>query len=254
MFDDADDSDTFELTVVMVDGSQVIIDVRLSDTIEDVKINLIEEFNRTSYEQMNLDPAQLTLLHGHIQLEDDSTVAECGLGMESMIVTDVKYPDGTGTIDYTISGKFPKGTSADWGPPSEIESLTLGTSGEIEFRRLGHRRLKSCRICRFKDDDVKWIVIKPKVSEHDMFFRIFLPDEGFYECSITGLRWEIKKAITIDYKCCSWNEYAPIIVIKQSEFSGPLFNIVAEANIVTAIHLPHFICLKGTLFYVVSCL
>ncbi|GCB61335.1 hypothetical protein scyTo_0014320 [Scyliorhinus torazame] len=94
MFDDADDSDTFELTVVMVDGSQVIIDVRLSDTIEDVKINLIEEFNRTSYEQMNLDPAQLTLLHGHIQLEDDSTVAECGLGMESMIVTDVKcmYP------------------------------------------------------------------------------------------------------------------------------------------------------------------
>lgn len=77
-------------------------------------------------------------------------------------------------------------------------------------------------------------------------FRIYLPEEGFYECFITGLRWEIKSAITIAYRYCSWNEYAPIIVIKETEYCGPLFNIVAEDNVVTAIHLPHFVCLKGT--------
>ncbi|XP_072443045.1 uncharacterized protein [Chiloscyllium punctatum] len=150
MFDeDDDDSNIFELTVMMVDGNQIIVDTKPTDTIEDVKINLIDEVNRTSYEPFNLEPSQLKLLHGHIQLEDDSTVAECGLGIESIIVTDSKYPDTSGTIDYTISGKFPKGTSADWIPPLEIIHGT--TSRQAKFQVLDHHKIKTCGTCGFKD-------------------------------------------------------------------------------------------------------
>ncbi|GCC36779.1 hypothetical protein chiPu_0015277 [Chiloscyllium punctatum] len=211
MFDeDDDDSNIFELTVMMVDGNQIIVDTKPTDTIEDVKINLIDEVNRTSYEPFNLEPSQLKLLHGHIQLEDDSTVAECGLGIESIIVTDSKC-----MCHFVYL-------------PSDGVFLIFGKGGiwELLTSKNQDAQDKTC--------------IKPRVRR----------DKGSYECSITGLRWEIKSAITIDYRYCSWNEYAPIIVIKQSEFSGPLFNIVAEDNIVTAVHLPHFICLKDrTLSY-----
>ncbi|XP_078277566.1 NACHT, LRR and PYD domains-containing protein 1b allele 2-like isoform X2 [Rhinoraja longicauda] len=243
MSDDSDESNSFEVTVLLADGKEVRVDVRPDDTIEDVKGKVIAEIEGSSW---SLD--LFTLMSGHLPLNDDDTVAESGLRAESAIVQNYTTPDGSGNIDYTIAGTFPQGTSSDWTTsvafePSTTESEHTSGHGN-RFLELGYNRLKSCDICGLKDEETKWRVIEPQVSEHDMHFRIYFPEEGFYECLITGLRWEIKSAITIAYRYCSWNEYAPIIVIKETEYCGPLFNIVAEDNIVTAIHLPHFVCLK----------
>ncbi|XP_055511878.1 uncharacterized protein LOC129709482 isoform X1 [Leucoraja erinacea] len=248
MSDDSDESNSFEVTVLLADGKEVRVEVRPDDTIEDVKERLIAEIEGSSWQVGRWSPELITLASGHLPLNDDDTVAESGLRAESAIVQHYTTPDGSGTIDYTIAGTFPQGTSSDWTTSIAFEPSTTEserTSGhDNRFLELGYNRLKSCDICGLKDDETKWRVVEPQVSERDLHFRIYLPEEGFYECFITGLRWEIKSAITIAYRYCSWNEYAPIIVIKETEYCGPLFNIVAEDNVVTAIHLPHFVCLK----------
>ncbi|XP_069792258.1 uncharacterized protein [Narcine bancroftii] len=250
IFSRMSEANSFALTIWLVDGSRVTVKARPSDTVEDVKVSVIGEIERSTSHRGRWTPEGVNLFSRQLPLADDDTVAECGLGPESVVVQQTKTPDGSGTIDYTIAGKFPQGTSADWNPLVEFEINTSESQSPSEstniFDELGCHRVKSCDICGLKDEETKWRVIEPHISKHDIHFRIFLPDEGFYECSITGLRWEIKRAVTITYRYCSWNEYAPIILIKKSEFCGPLFNIVAEDNIVKAIHLPHFICLKDT--------
>ncbi|XP_078277569.1 uncharacterized protein LOC144605839 isoform X4 [Rhinoraja longicauda] len=180
MSDDSDESNSFEVTVLLADGKEVRVDVRPDDTIEDVKGKVIAEIEGSSW---SLD--LFTLMSGHLPLNDDDTVAESGLRAESAIVQNYTTPDGSGNIDYTIAGTFPQGTSSDWTTsvafePSTTESEHTSGHGN-RFLELGYNRLKSCDICGLKD---------------------------------------------------------------ETEYCGPLFNIVAEDNIVTAIHLPHFVCLK----------
>ncbi|XP_072923050.1 uncharacterized protein [Hemitrygon akajei] len=244
MSDVGDESDSFELTILLLDGSQVSVQVKANSTVEDVKFSLISQTSQ----DLRRTPERMRLLYRQVQLQDDDTVEECGLTSASVVVQDDTTPSGSGTIEYTIAGEFPQGTSADWTPAIELDTNTSEFQSPPEratrFNVLGQHRLKSCDICGFKDEEKKWRVVEPDVSDGDMHFRISLPGEGFYECAITGLRWEIKGAITITYRYCSWSEYAPIILIKKSEFCGPLFNILAEDDIIKAIHLPHFICLK----------
>eukprot|EP00062_Callorhinchus_milii_P016417 gi/632967724/ref/XP_007900135.1/ PREDICTED: uncharacterized protein LOC103184095 [Callorhinchus milii] len=248
---DAGAEATFDLNVLRVDGRQFRVGVKLGDTIEDVKRNLTALLNADPSNPEPVSPERLRLLAAQQPLEDDLTVGECGLALESIVTYQERSADGSGVIDYTIAGEFPKGTSADWSPPAKFQPVTSETTER--HRRMmrilcefSHQKMTISNMYENEEEKTNWTVIEPDVSDHELFFRISLPDEGNYECAVTGLRWEITKSTTIDYRYCSWREYAPIIVIQKAEFSGPLFNILAEDSVITAIHLPHFICLKGT--------
>lgn len=86
MSDDSDESNSFEVTVLLADGKEVRVEVRPDDTIEDVKERLIAEIEGSSWQVGRWSPELITLASGHLPLNDDDTVAESGLRAESAIV------------------------------------------------------------------------------------------------------------------------------------------------------------------------
>lgn len=75
--------------------------------------------------------------------------------------------------------------------------------------------------------------------------RACLPGPGIFQCSETGLVFEVESAAGIVYRYATWSTH-----LKEADQNvwvpaGPLFNIWALPGTVQAVHLPHFICLSG---------
>ncbi|XP_015687306.1 NACHT, LRR and PYD domains-containing protein 1a-like [Protobothrops mucrosquamatus] len=78
-------------------------------------------------------------------------------------------------------------------------------------------------------------------------FCLKLDDEGTFECTATGLIFEVTRAVTIEYSVLSWTKYAayvkdPWIVV------GPIFDIKCTSSVLTSIQFPHTLCLNDHLF------
>ncbi|XP_037754909.1 NACHT, LRR and PYD domains-containing protein 1a allele 5-like isoform X1 [Chelonia mydas] len=77
-------------------------------------------------------------------------------------------------------------------------------------------------------------------------YRIHIPGAGSFRCSETELGFEVRAAVTIQYRYDSWDQHLSASEKQQWMVSGPLFNIQVEpARAVAAVHLPHFLCLAG---------
>ncbi|XP_068809936.1 NACHT, LRR and PYD domains-containing protein 1b allele 3-like isoform X2 [Struthio camelus] len=73
--------------------------------------------------------------------------------------------------------------------------------------------------------------------------RITLEGEGTYQCSVTGLIFEVTQAVAIKYSVLSWSKYADLVG-KAWIVGGPLFDIsCASATALTSIEFPHSLCL-----------
>ncbi|XP_063163841.1 NACHT, LRR and PYD domains-containing protein 1b allele 5-like [Candoia aspera] len=77
-------------------------------------------------------------------------------------------------------------------------------------------------------------------------FCLKLDDEGTYECTATGLIFEVTGPVTIEYSVLSWTRYAayvkdPWIIV------GPIFDIKCTSSILTSIQFPHTLCLNDHL-------
>uniref|UniRef100_A0A674IUY5 FIIND domain-containing protein n=1 Tax=Terrapene triunguis TaxID=2587831 RepID=A0A674IUY5_9SAUR len=76
---------------------------------------------------------------------------------------------------------------------------------------------------------------------------VHLPGAGSFRCSETELGFEVRAAVTIQYGYDSWDRHLSASEKQQWMVAGPLFNIRVEpAGAVAAVHLPHFLCLRGT--------
>ncbi|NWW84812.1 CARD8 protein, partial [Rhynochetos jubatus] len=73
--------------------------------------------------------------------------------------------------------------------------------------------------------------------------RAHLPGAGIFQCSITGLSFEVKSAVTITYRYTTWTEHLSKADQEIWVPAGPLFHIKVQPGVVQAVHLPHFICL-----------
>ncbi|XP_030418231.1 NACHT, LRR and PYD domains-containing protein 1a-like isoform X1 [Gopherus evgoodei] len=77
-------------------------------------------------------------------------------------------------------------------------------------------------------------------------YRFHLLGGGSFLCSETELGFEVRAAVTIEYKYDSWDRHLSTSEKQQWMVAGPLFNIRVEpARAVAAVHLPHFLCLAG---------
>ncbi|KAM7163257.1 caspase recruitment domain-containing protein 8-like [Macrochelys suwanniensis] len=77
-------------------------------------------------------------------------------------------------------------------------------------------------------------------------YRVHLPRPGSFRCSETELGFEGRAAVTIQYGYDSWDRHLSASEKQQWMVAGPLFNIRVEpARAVAAVHLPHFLCLRG---------
>jgi hypothetical protein len=72
-----------------------------------------------------------------------------------------------------------------------------------------------------------------------------LEGEGTYECSVTGLVFEVSERVLIRYSVLSWSKFG--MFLRDSwRFAGPIFNVDcvnSPSSILTSIQFPHFLCL-----------
>ncbi|NWX00661.1 CARD8 protein, partial [Caloenas nicobarica] len=73
--------------------------------------------------------------------------------------------------------------------------------------------------------------------------RAHLPGEGVFQCSITGLSFEVKSAVTVTYRYATWTRHLSKGDQETWVPAGPLLHIVVQPGVVRAVRLPHFICL-----------
>ncbi|XP_064378431.1 caspase recruitment domain-containing protein 8-like [Dromaius novaehollandiae] len=74
-------------------------------------------------------------------------------------------------------------------------------------------------------------------------YRVHFPRAGSFQCSVTGLAFEVNTAVTIQYRYASWNRHLSAAAQEEWVVAGPLFNIEVQPGAVGAVHLPHFVCL-----------
>ncbi|KAK2523091.1 caspase recruitment domain-containing protein 8 [Columba guinea] len=87
--------------------------------------------------------------------------------------------------------------------------------------------------------------VTPKITRasRKIMYQAHLPGEGIFRCSITGLSFEVKSAVTVTYRYATWTRHLSRDDQETWVPAGPLFHIVVQPGIVRAVHLPHFICL-----------
>ncbi|RXM31362.1 hypothetical protein EOD39_7085 [Acipenser ruthenus] len=71
---------------------------------------------------------------------------------------------------------------------------------------------------------------------------LILDNEGSYQCSVTGLMFEVSDKVKITYATLSWSKYGTYLK-EPWKFIGPIFDVKCDPNILKAIHFPHSLCL-----------
>ncbi|KAJ7425620.1 caspase recruitment domain-containing protein 8 [Willisornis vidua] len=70
-----------------------------------------------------------------------------------------------------------------------------------------------------------------------------LEGEGTYQCSVTGLIFEVTSSVKITYSLLSWSKYAKLVA-KPWIVGGPLFDVRCDsAPALTSLQFPHSLCL-----------
>lgn len=73
-------------------------------------------------------------------------------------------------------------------------------------------------------------------------FRLKADGEGTYQCTETGLIFEVTRKVDIKYCILSWSKYADLVV-KPWVVGGPLFDVNCEPGGLSSIQFPHSLCL-----------
>ncbi|OCT58981.1 uncharacterized protein LOC108703748 [Xenopus laevis] len=76
-------------------------------------------------------------------------------------------------------------------------------------------------------------------------YRLVVPGEGLFRCSETGLQFCVESPANIDIEIGSWVEFLGHLHQYTYDIVGPLFNITVKSGQVSAVYLPHYVCLKG---------
>ncbi|XP_039097901.1 uncharacterized protein LOC120238292 [Hyaena hyaena] len=83
--------------------------------------------------------------------------------------------------------------------------------------------------------------VTPRLLSREQFL-LKLDAEGTYQCTETGLIFEVNRKVDIKYCVLSWSKYADLVV-KPWIVGGPLFDVKCDPNCLTSIQFPHSLCL-----------
>ncbi|RXN10877.1 LRR and PYD domains-containing 1b allele 3-like isoform X1 [Labeo rohita] len=83
----------------------------------------------------------------------------------------------------------------------------------------------------------------------DSFIRIQnvmlqLDAEGVYECSDTGLVFEVSQRVKITYCVLSWSKFSTFLT-GLWKFAGPIFDVDCDPSILKSVQFPHSLCLAA---------
>ncbi|XP_038439670.1 uncharacterized protein LOC102153616 isoform X1 [Canis lupus familiaris] len=83
--------------------------------------------------------------------------------------------------------------------------------------------------------------VTPRLLSREQFL-LKLDTEGIYQCTETGLIFEVNRKVDIKYCVLSWSKYADLVV-KPWVVGGPLFDVKCDPTCLTSIQFPHSLCL-----------
>ncbi|XP_042626640.1 NACHT, LRR and PYD domains-containing protein 1b allele 5-like [Cyprinus carpio] len=72
--------------------------------------------------------------------------------------------------------------------------------------------------------------------------RLQLDAEGVYECSDTGLVFEVSQRVKITYCVLSWSKFSTYLT-GSWKFAGPIFDVDCDPSILKSVQFPHSLCL-----------
>ncbi|KAB0396139.1 hypothetical protein E2I00_004823 [Balaenoptera physalus] len=84
-------------------------------------------------------------------------------------------------------------------------------------------------------------LVTPRLLSRGQFL-LKVDTEGTYQCTETGLIFEVNRKVDIKYCVLSWSKYADLVV-KPWVVGGPLFDVKCDPTCLTSIHFPHSLCL-----------
>ncbi|XP_068056282.1 caspase recruitment domain-containing protein 8 isoform X2 [Anomalospiza imberbis] len=137
------------------------------------------------------------------------------------------------------------------GEASSEESSSSSSEGESDEEQeekesppycneSGGSCLPPCEHCRNENDQKEQVTPRRLAGGQ---FMVQLDAEGSYQCSLTGLIFEVTGAARITYSLLSWSKYAQLVE-KPWIVGGPLFDVRCSAPAaLLSIQFPHCLCL-----------
>ncbi|XP_072273316.1 caspase recruitment domain-containing protein 8-like isoform X2 [Pyxicephalus adspersus] len=87
-------------------------------------------------------------------------------------------------------------------------------------------------------------IVTPNKIKYGNVYRVNMKHAGLFHCSETGIRFQVKRPMTIEYEIMSWSYYMTETLNNGYQMISPLFNIQPNMpSQVSAVYLPH--CLSS---------
>ncbi|KAB5535535.1 hypothetical protein PHYPO_G00118810 [Pangasianodon hypophthalmus] len=131
------------------------------------------------------------------------------------------------------------------GDPENVEPCAEGVTdgSHAETRRdmrNGDHVKPFCEKCNILQRPVYQLVTPKEICENR--WQLTLEDEGVYECSETGLVFEVSQRVRIRYRILSWSKFSAFLS-DSWKFAGPIFDVDCDPSILKSIQFPHSLCL-----------
>lgn len=115
------------------------------------------------------------------------------------------------------------------------------TSARAEHHTASDEPLQSCcEKCRALKNP-KFELVTPRKMSRDRL-QLQLEAEGVYECSDTGLVFEVSQRVKITYCVLSWSKFSSYLT-GSWKFAGPIFDVDCDPSILKSVQFPHSLCL-----------
>ncbi|XP_027009094.2 NACHT, LRR and PYD domains-containing protein 1 isoform X1 [Tachysurus fulvidraco] len=105
----------------------------------------------------------------------------------------------------------------------------------------GHHIKPFCEKCSLLQKPVHQLVTPREICENR--WQLTLEDEGVYECSETGLVFEVSQKVRIRYRVLSWSKFGAFLN-DSWKLAGPIFDVDCDPSILKSIQFPHSLCLS----------
>ncbi|XP_051966168.1 uncharacterized protein si:dkeyp-97b10.3 [Xyrauchen texanus] len=89
--------------------------------------------------------------------------------------------------------------------------------------------------------NTKYELVTPREMSRERLL-LQLDGEGVYECSHTGLVFEVSQRVKIIYRILSWSKYSNYLS-DSWKFAGPIFDVDCDSSILRSVQFPHSLCL-----------
>ncbi|XP_027750670.1 caspase recruitment domain-containing protein 8 [Empidonax traillii] len=150
--------------------------------------------------------------------------------------------EGEGSAEERPEGEASSESSSSSSSEEESDEEQEEKESPPSCNESGKKCLPPCEHCRNENDQKEEVTPRRLAGGQ---FMLQLDGEGTYQCSLTGLIFEVTGRVRITYSLLSWSKFSSLVE-KPWIVGGPLFDVRCDsAPALTSIQFPHSLCLGG---------